>query len=152
MKKVFSTMMILMAMTMFALTGIAGAQHGKPEPKDPPEKEPYIYIKMGCKAVFQTKTSPASLNEPTRWTFHGYITNTTGKVIPKGAFIEYHFSSSKPGYFQTNSGGVPALNKTVVLQEALPVNGELFVGSVVFVTTKNPAQISGTAFYRKNNY
>jgi hypothetical protein len=152
MKKVFSTMMILMAMTMFTLTGLAGAQHGKPEPKDPPEKEPFIYINMGCKAVFQSKSSPVSLNDPTNWYFHGYVTNTTGKVIPKGARIEYHFTSSKPGYFQTKTGGVPTLNGVIYLKEALATNAELFVGGVTFITTKNPAQIKGSAQYRKNNY
>jgi hypothetical protein len=152
MKKIFSTMMILMAITMTAMTSLAGAQHGKPEPKEPPEKEPYIYIKVGCAAVFQSKTSPASLNDPTSWYFHGYVTNTTGKVIPKGARIEYNFSSSKPGYFQTNSGGVPTLHKTMYLKEALAANGKVFVGGVTFVTTKNPAQVSGSAQYWKRNY
>jgi hypothetical protein len=152
MKKVFSTMMILMAMTMFALTGLAGAQHGKPEPKDPPEKEPYIYINMGCSAVFQNKTSPVSLNEPAKWYFHGYVKNTTGKVLPKNARIEYHFSSNKPGYFQTNSGGVPSLSGITTLKEPLGINAQLYVTGMTFVTTKSPVQIAGTAQYRKNNF
>jgi hypothetical protein len=150
MKKVFSTMMILMAMTMFALTGLAGAQHGKPEPQ-PIEKEPFIYINVGCSAVFQNKTSPVSFNEPTKWYFHGYITNTTGKALPKGARIEYHYSSNKPGYFQTSTGGVPTFNSAIYLKEPLAANAKLFIGGVTFVTTKNPAQIKASAQYRKLN-
>ncbi len=153
MKKVFSTMMILMFVTMMAMTSIAGSftggQVGKPEKTEAPEQDPYEYIKVQCTAVFQNKTSPVSLNEPTAWYFHGYITNKTGQVIPKGAKIVYSFSSSKPGYFKTNSGGVPVLNQILILKEALAVNEELYVGGLTFVTTKNPAQVNGSAIYWK---
>jgi hypothetical protein len=151
MKKVFSTMMILMAVTMVAITGIAGGyangQIGKPEQ---PEKD-YKKIIVSCKADFQSKSSPVALNEATSWYFHGYLTNKTGQVIPKGTKIEYSFSSLKPGYFQTNSGGVMALKGAVVLKQALGVNSELYIGGVTFVTTKNPAKINASAFYLKYN-
>jgi hypothetical protein len=148
MKKIYSTMMILMVVTMMAITGLAGGQSGKPEKREPKENEEQR-IPLQCTTVFQSKTSPTSLNEPTSWFFHGYITNKTGQVIPKGARIEISFSSSKPGYFQTNSGGVPVLRKVMMLQQALGVNGQLFVGGLTFVTTNNPAQITGHAEWVK---
>lgn len=144
MKKVYSTMMILMFLTAVVISGLAGAQSGKPQGPEPKENEPII-VKLDCKAVFQSKTSPVSLNDPTSWYFHGYITNKTGQVIPKGAKIEYSFSSSKPGYFQTGTGGVPVLRKSMILQQALPQNGQLFVGGLTFITTNNPAQVNGYA-------
>ena len=147
-------MTILMAITMITMTGLAGVfagqQPGKPEPRELPEKpDPYEYFNVGCSAVFQSKTSTPTLNDPESWYFHGYITNTTGKVLPKGARIEYTFSSNKPGYFQTNSGGVPTLSKTLYLTEPLAKNAELFVGGMTFVSPKTPVKINGTAKYWK---
>jgi hypothetical protein len=155
MKKLLSTMTILMAITMITMTSLAGGfagqqQPGKPEPRELPEKpDPYEYFNVGCSALFQSKTSTPTLNDPESWYFHGYIKNTTGKVLPKGAMIVYNFSSNQPGYFQTNSGGVPKLGKTLYLTEALAVNAELFIGGMTFVSSKNPIKINGTAKYCK---
>jgi hypothetical protein len=134
---------------MVTITGFAVNQSGKPDKIQAPEQDPYEYIKVPCKAVFQSKTSPASLNEPAAWNFHGYITNKTGQVIPKGAKIVVSFASNLPGYFQTNKGGVPVLNQILILKEALAVDDELFVGEVTFKTTKSPAQLNGSAVYWK---
>jgi hypothetical protein len=145
MKKLFSTTMLLMIVSMLMITGMAGGRDSRPAKLNPQGGESQ-HIKLDCKAVLQSKTSPLSLHDPTIWYFHGYITNKTNKPVLKGTRVDYTFSSNKPGYFQ---GGVSVLKRYVILQEALPVNGQLFVGGVTFVTTNNPAQFIGKAEYVK---
>jgi hypothetical protein len=156
MKITVSTTMILLAITMITLSALAGSpanrHRGKQTSSEFAEKESYTYINFACNAVFQSKSAPASLNAPTVWCFHGFVTNTTGKGIPKGARINYYFSSSKPGYFQTAGGGLSTLQGTLYLKEPLAANASLFIGSVTFVTTRNPPQINGTAQYWKRQY
>jgi hypothetical protein len=137
--------MVLTAVAMVTTTSMAGGRDHRPAKPEPHDDESW-HIKLDCKAVLQNKTGPVSLNEPTIWYFHGYITNKTNKSVPRGTRIDYTFSSNKPGYFQ---GGVSVLKRYMILQEALPVNGQLFVGGVTFVATNNPAQIIGKAEYVK---
>jgi hypothetical protein len=156
MKKAVSTIMILLAITMIALSALAASpanrHRGKPTSPEFAERESYTCVNFACNAVFQSKSAPASLNAPTVWYFHGFVTNTTGKGIPKGARINYYFSSSKPGYFQAAGGGLSTLQGTLYVKEPLAANASLFVGSVTFVTSRNPPQINGTAQYWKRQY
>src|SRR5689334_1906470 len=117
-KPIFSMMIALLLVSALTLPSLAGEQKGKPgggqsnykpdkpDQPDPEPGDPNMYIKVDCKAVLQGVQYGKAMNEASNWYYHGTLINKTGQVIPKGAKIEYSFSSSKPGYFQTNTGGV----------------------------------------------
>jgi hypothetical protein len=161
MKKLLSTITILMLVTIIAQSSFAfdkksqsgGQSNYKPkdDQPDPPEpkENPYIPIPLQSRITVSAVQWAQSSGEASRWNFSTDVINKTGKVIPKGALIEYTYSSNIPGYFQTNQGGKSSIKGSVVLKEALAPNAPLFLGMVVFVTTKNPANIVCTAKYMK---
>ena len=159
MKKIFSIITIMLLVTIIAQSGFAfekksqvggqsGYKPGQNEPQEPTEN-PYQLIPMGSRITLNNVQWAQSAGEASRWNFHAEVVNTTNKVIPKGALVEATYSSTLPGYFQTNQGGKPTVKYSVVLKEALAANGTLFIGTVVFVTTKNPANIKCKAVYKK---
>lgn len=161
MKKVFSIITLLVLVTIIAQSSFAfdkqnksGGQSNykqKNDQPDPPEPQenPYQPIPL------QTHITPNGVQwgqtsgEASRWNFNTDVVNKTGKVIPKGALVEYTYSSNLPGYFQTNQGGKSSIKGSMVLKEALAPNASLFIGTVVFVTTKKPASIVCKANYMK---
>lgn len=159
MKKIFSIITLLLLVTIIAQSGFAfdkknqagGQSSYKPEQNDPPEptENPYQLIALESRITLNNVQSGQASGEASRWNFHAEVANKTGKIIPKGALVEATYSSTLPGYFQTNQGGKSTVKYSVVLKEALAANGTLFIGTVVFVTTRNPAAIKCKAFYKK---
>jgi hypothetical protein len=159
MKKIFSIITLLVLVTIIAQSSFAfdkqsqsgGQSNYKPDKNDTPDpkENPYQPIPL------QTHITPNGVQwgqasgEASRWNFNTDVVNKTGKVIPKGALVEYTYSSNLPGYFQTNQGGKSSIKGSIVLKEALAPNAPLFIGTVVFVTTKNPANIICKANYMK---
>jgi hypothetical protein len=162
MKKLLSTITILMLVTIMAQSSFAfdkkkqpGGQsdykqkEDQPDPPDPKDN-PYTLIPLQSRIEVSGVQWAQTLGEASRWNFRTEVVNKTGKVIPKGARIEYTYTSNMPGYFPATPGG-ESVKGSMVLQEALAPNASLYLGIVVFATTKNPAKIVCKAFYKKKN-
>src|SRR5436853_345269 len=110
MKKIFSIITLLVLVTIIAQSSFAfdkqsqsgGQSNYKPDKNDTPDpkENPYQPIPL------QTHITPNGVQwgqtsgEASRWNFNTDVINKTGKVIPKGALVEYTYSSNLPGYFQ----------------------------------------------------